>query len=138
MNNIELLNNIYNNAYMLCIDINNIIVKVNNEKLEKILNNELEEYLNIIKETKDVFKKYGKQEKLNNSYKILNNKIVNELKLLKDKNIAKLVIEKTNTNIIDIIENINKYSDSDVEIITLGNKLKATLEKNLNELKKYL
>ncbi len=138
MNNIELLNNIYNNAYMLCIDINNIIVKVNNEKLEKILNNELEEYLNIIKETKDVFKKYGKQEKLNNSYKILNNKIINELKVLKDKNIAKLVIEKTNTNIIDIIENINKYSDSDVEIITLGNKLKATLEKNLNELKKYL
>lgn len=138
---VEFLQFIYKNAEMGVIGIDNIIGKVTEEKFEKVLQGERNEYENICTEAEDVLKKYGKQNEEVSAITKVSTKVMSEMSMLKDdsvKNIAKLMIEGTNKGIIEITEKINAYDNSDAEIVVLANKLKVTLEKNIDELKKYL
>lgn len=138
---VEFLQFIYKNAEMGVIGIDNIIGKVTEEKFEKVLQGERNEYENICTEAEDVLKKYGKQNEEVSAIAKVSTKVMSEMSMLKDdsvKNIAKLMIEGTNKGIIEITEKINAYDNSDAEIVVLANKLKVTLEKNIDELKKYL
>ncbi len=138
---VEFLDFIYKNSEMGVIGINQIITKVKNEKFEKLLSKEKEEYQNICKEAEDILKKYGKQKEENGLMAKVSSAIMSEVGILKDdsiENIAKMMVEGTNKGIIAITEKINAYNNSDAEIVVLANKLKNTLEKNIEELKKYL
>ena len=138
---VEYLNYIYKNAEMGVIGINDIITKVKNEKFEKLLTKEKEEYQEICKEVCDVLKKYGKQNEEIGTMAKMSTKMMTEMSLMKDNSdqtIAKMMIEGSNKGIIEITEKINAYNNIDAEIVVLANKLKATLEKNIDELKKYL
>ncbi len=138
---IEFLNYISKNSEKIVLDIDSIITKVNNEKLERLLKNSRDEYLQTEKEAEDILKKYGADcEKVGMMTKV-STKVMSEVSLLKDtndKNITKLIVENINKKIIEITEKINSYNNNDAEIVVLAGKLKATLEKNLDDLKKYL
>ena len=138
---IEFLNYISKNSEKIVLDIDSIITKVNNEKLERLFKNSRDEYLQIEKEAEDILKKYGADfEKVGMMTKV-STKVMSEVSLLKDtndKNITKLIVENINKKIIEITEKINSYNNNDAEIVVLAGKLKATLEKNLDDLKKYL
>ena len=123
------------------IGIDNIITKVKDEKFEKKLKEQKCEYENICKEAKDILKKYGKENEEVGMVAKISTTIMSEMSLLKENTtqcIAKMMIEGTNKGIIEIVEKINSYNNSDAEIVVLANKLKSTLEKNIEELKKYL
>ena len=86
-------------------------------------------------------KKYGKHSEDIGMMAKVSSKVMSEMELMKDdsdKTIAKMMMEGTNKGIIEITEKINAYNNSDAEIVVLANKLKATLEKNIEDLKKYL
>lgn len=138
---VEFLNYIYKNAEMGVIGIDNIITKVKDENLEKILKIQRNEYNNICTEEEDILKKYGKQNEEVGTMAKVSTKVMSEMMLLKENNvqtIAKMMIEGTNKGIIEIVEKINAYNNSDAEIVVLATKLKNTLEKNIEDLKKYL
>ena len=138
---VELLKYIYKNAEMGIIGIDDIITKVKNEQFENLLNSQKEEYKSICKETEDILKKYGKQNEEVGKVAKISSKVMSEVSMLKDdsiNNIAKLMIEGTNKGIIDITEKINSYDNEDAEIVVLATRLKSFLEKNIDELKKYL
>ncbi|MBQ7031803.1 MAG: hypothetical protein IJN13_05535 [Bacilli bacterium] len=138
---VELLQYIYKNAEMGVIGIDNIITKVQDEKFEELLNNQKNEYVNICTETENILKKYGKQNEEVGVVAKVSTKVMSEMTLLKEnttQSIAKMMVEGTNKGIIEIVEKINAYSNSDAEITVLANKLKNTLEKNIDDLKKYL
>ncbi len=138
---VEFLNYIYKNSEMGVIGIDDIIAKVSNEKFAKILNNQREEYLEITKEAEDILKKYGKQNEEIGAMAKMGTKMMAEMNLMKDNSdqtIAKMMMEGSNKGIIEITEKINAYKNIDAEIVVLANKLKATLEKNIEEIKKYL
>ena len=66
---------------------------------------------------------------------------MSEMSLLKDNtinNIAKLMVEGTTKGVVEIIEKLNAYNNTDVEITVLADRLKSMLENNIDELKKYL
>ena len=138
---VEFLNYIYKNAEMGVIGIDNIITKVQDEKFEELLNNQKNEYVNICTETENILKKYGKQNEEVGVVAKVSTKVMSEMSLLKEnstQSIAKMMVEGTNKGIVEIVEKINAYSNSDAEITVLANKLKNTLEKNIDDLKKYL
>ena len=138
---VEFLNFIYKNAEMGIIGIDDIITKVKDESLEKLLKSQRNEYDNICTETENVLKKYGKQNEEIGLMAKVSTKVMSELSMLKEntsQSIAKMMVEGTNKGIIEIQEKINAYNNSDAEIVVLANKLKNTLEKNIEELKKYL
>ena len=138
---VEFLNYIYKNAEMGVIGINDVIGKVSNEKFEKLLNSEKDEYSEICKEALDILKKYGKQNEEVGTMAKMSSKMMAEMSLMKDDSdntVAKMMLEGSNKGIIEISEKINAYQCDDAEILVLANKLKATLEKNIDDLKKYL
>ncbi len=138
---VEYLNYIYKNAEMGVVGIDDVIVKANDEKFEKLLKKEREEYLEIAREAEDILKKYGKQNEEVGAMVKISSKMMSEMKLLKDNStqtIAKMMMEGTNKGIIEITEKINAYNNTDAEIVVLAGKLKSTLEKNIEELKKFL
>lgn len=138
---VELLQYIYKNAEMGKIGIDNIITKVQDEKFEELLNNQKNEYVNICTEAENILKKYGKQNEEVGMVAKVSTKVMSEMSLLKEnstQSIAKMMVEGTNKGIVEIVEKINAYSNSDAEITVLANKLKNTLEKNIDDLKKYL
>lgn len=138
---VEFLNYIYKNAEMGIIGIDNIITKVKDEKFEKVLNEQKDEYDRICTEAENILKKYGKQNEEVGTMAKISTTIMSEMTLLKEnttQTIAKMMVEGTNKGIIEITEKINAYNNSDAEIVVLANRLKSTLEKNVEELKKYL
>ena len=138
---VEFLQFIYKNAEMGVIGIDNIVTKVKDEKFEKVLKNQREEYNNICREAENILKKYGKQNEEIGTMAKVSSALMSEMSLLKDdsnQNIAKMMIEGTNKGIIEITEKLNAYNGSDAEIVVLATKLKNTEEKNIEELKKYL
>lgn len=140
-NEVEFLKLIYKNAEMGIVGIKNIITKVNDEELEKVLIKEKEEYLSICKEAESILKKYGKKDEEISMMAKISTKVMSEMSLLKDnssKNIAKMMLEGTNKGIIEITEKLNNYDNTDEEIVKLANKLKEIEENNIEELKKYL
>ncbi len=138
---VEFLNYIYKNAKMGIIGVDAIISKVSEEKFEKVLKEQRNEYDKVCNEAEDILKKYGKQNEEVGILAKISTNVMSEMSMLKDdstKNIAKLMVEGTNKGIIEITEKINAYNNSDAEIIVLANRLKSILEKNIDELKKYL
>ncbi len=138
---VEFLNYIYKNAEMGVVGIDDVITKAEEEKFLKLLKNEREEYQTISKEAKDILKKYGKNNEELGMMAKMGSKMMSEVKMLKDSSdqtIAKMMMEGTNKGVIEITEKLNAYKIEDAEIIVLANKLKTTLEKNIDELKKFL
>jgi hypothetical protein len=137
----EFLNYIYKNAEMGLIGIDDVIKKVEDNSLLKVLEKERKQYKEILKEAKVLLNRYGKCEEEINIMAKLGSKIMSEMVLLKDhskETIAKMMIEGTNKGIIAIVEKINGYNNNDASIVVLANKFKNTLEMNMDELKKYL
>jgi len=138
---VEFLQFIYKNAEMGIIGIQDIITKVQDEKLENVLNSQKEEYNTICNEAQDILKKYGKQNEEVGMMAKVSTKVMSEMTLLKENTtqvIAKMMVEGTNKGITQITEKINAYNNSDAEIVVLANRFKSMLEKNVEELKKYL
>jgi len=138
---VEFLNYIYKNAEMGIIGIDNIISKVKDEKFEKLLNNQKEEYNNICKDAESILKKYGKKNEEVGTMAKISTTLMSEMSMLKDdsiNNIAKMMVEGTNKGIIEITEKLNAYNNTDAEIVVLANKLKSLEESSIEDLKKYL
>jgi len=140
--NIEFLNYIYQNAEMGLVGIDQIIERVSDEDLEHLILEQRAEYAHIMEEAKEIYKKYGKDEKELSKLTKLSSNIMTEMMLLAKKGetkvIAKMMIEGSNKGIIAITEKLNHYEESDSEIKELAKKLLATEQHNLDELKKYL
>lgn len=139
--NIDFLNYIYQNARMGIVGIENIEEKITNIDLKKIIKEQLNDYEAICDEVVKIFVKYNKKEKDINSLAKINTYLSSNFNLIgKDPNqeIAKLMIKGSNTGIIEINENLNKYKEVDEKIIKIAKKLLKIEEKNLEELKPYL
>ena len=140
-NHIEFLDYIYKNAKMGITGIKDILPKVEDKELEKVLNEQLKDYENVCQKAVDILKKYGKdQPELNKMTKISSYMMV-QMKTIKDSsvsNLAKMMIEGSNKGIIEISEKINNFKENDEEITNLAEELLNIEQTNLDNLKKFL
>ncbi len=139
--NIEFLNYIYQNAHMGVIGIEHIENNIEDEKLKNVIMKQKDEYQNLCNNVVKMFVRFDKMEKDINAFAKIGSYMSAKMNLMKDSsasNIAKMMIEGSNKGIIEITEKINAYPDSDPEIINLANRLLATENVNVEELKPFL
>ena len=139
--NVEFLNYIYQNAEMGVKGIAQIIERVDNASLRNLMEEQKVEYEAIMNKASEIYKKYGKDEQELSTLTKVSSTIMTEMMMLtkhEDNKIAKMMIEGSNKGIIEITEKLNHFKNSDEEIKTLAEKLLATEQHNLDELKKYL
>lgn len=139
--NIKFLNYIYQNAQMGVVGIDDISSKIDDEKLEKIIKEQRDDYEKVMEDTLIIFKKYGKEKTDISAMAKVSSFMMSKMKLVKDSStssIAKMMIEGSNKGIIEITEKLNNYQDKDQEIVDLANELLEIEQKNLEELKQFL
>ena len=140
-NDIEFLNYIYQNAHMGVIGIEHIENNIKDDKLRNLILNQKDDYQIICDECMRIFKEYHHEEKDISSLAKIGSYMSAKFNLLMDdssSNIAKMMIEGSNKGIIEITEKIHAYVGKNKELINLANKLLATENVNLEELKKFL
>lgn len=139
---VEFLDYIYQNAEMDVVGINHIIDRISNADLESLILEQRDEYEAIMDEAREIYKKYGKDEKELSKLTKLSSNIMSEMMMLakkgEDNSIVKMMIEGSNKGIIEITEKLNNLKTNDEEIKALAEKLLATEQHNLDEMKKYL
>ena len=139
---IEFLDYIYQNAEMGVNGINQIVDRVDDIELANLMEEQKEEYENILDNAREIYKKYGKDEKELGKVTKVSSYIMTEMMMItkkgEDNAIAKMMIEGSNKGIIEITEKLNHFENCDEEIKELAEKLLATEQHNLDELKKYL
>lgn len=141
MENTDFLNYIYQNAQMGVVGINDITSAIEDEKLTKVIEEQLQDYQDIMKECLEIFKKYGQEKEDIGTMAKVSSYMMSKMKLMKDSstnNITKMMIEGSNKGIIEITEKLNNYNGNDEEIKDLAQKLLDTEQKNLDNLKEFL
>ena len=138
---IDFLQCIYKNAEMGIIGIDNVINKVKDDKLKEFLKKERNEYDRICEEARLMLKKAEKPLETIGLMSKMSTKMMTDMILFREDRgeiVVKMMLEGTNKGIIEIVEKINAYNNSDSKIMNLAKKLKKILENNIEELKKFL
>lgn len=142
--NIELLEYIYKNAEMGVYTMTELLkdLKEKENKIKPVVEKELKEYEKYLKLSKKHLKKYDVS--LNKNGMMA--KMMSSMGIKKETNsdnsdaaIAHMIIEGATMGVVDIESKIKNYKGTaDKKIINLGKDYLATLECQIEELKKYL
>lgn len=139
--NEELLSYIYQNAEMGLSTIPVLIQKSNDVKLIHALNDQLNEYENIVKEVKKIADSFGYQTKELGTLPKISSYIMSSMSAITDSStthLAQMMIEGNTKGIIEITRKLEEYYDADEKILSLGKRLLATEESNSKQMKLYL
>ncbi len=142
--NAEILEYIYQNAKMGAENLTSLIKILNekNNKIKKIIEEELKEYENFIKDSEKLLKKYEATPKEKGVIANVMAYMEMKVELLKDNSdakIADMLIKGFTMGKIDIEKKVNRYSkNAEPEIIKLAKKLAKFNNENIELLKKYL
>lgn len=137
----DFLNTIYKTSEMGIVGIDDVIDKASKEDFRNILNEQREDYNEILQDAIRLYTAYGMEEKELNALVKMNSKVMSEMKLMtnnSDETIAKMMMEGTNKGIIKINKTMNENPDADEEAIKLAKKLLKIMEHNIEDLKIYL
>lgn len=138
---IDALNKIYKVVDMGIIGIEEVIKKVEDSCLEKLMLDQKKEYVVIKRDVKNLLDDYEENPKKISPVARISNDIYTNMKLLTNENdqeIAKMMLEGTNKGIVEImgLKNENKFKNE--KIMPIIEQLLKVLEYNERELKKYL
>lgn len=140
-NNLDFLNFISKNSEMGFTAINDLIEAIKDEEFKTIIKKQKEKYEEIYNEASELMDKYDKEPKGANSMEKFTSYIMIKMNLLTDKStnhIAEMMIKGSNMGIIDIRKKLNSFDDIDKKVNHLGEKLIATEENNIEQLKPFL
>ena len=138
---LELINNIYKIADMGIIGIDNVLTKIQNNALEKIFIDERREYNLIRIDAIKIIGDYEEKPKGISKMAEVSSTIMTEMELRRkcdDNQITKMMLEGTYKGIIELTSILNKGTIKNSKITDLAQKLLATMEHNMQDLKKYL
>ena len=138
---IEVLNKIKTIVDMGVINIDEVLDKVSDACLEKIMIDEKKEYLCLKSDITDLLNDYDEKGSNVGIVTRISNDIYTNMKIKgkdNDKEIAKMMVEGTNKGILEVTSLINEKKYKNNKISKVLNKLLKTLESNIIDLKKYL
>ncbi|MGM9875351.1 MAG: hypothetical protein ACI32H_05465 [Bacilli bacterium] len=142
--NIELLNFVYENAEMGVHTLNNLsdILRNKDNKIKGLIEDELKEYNNFLKESEKLLKKNKLEPKKTNLMGKISSKMGIAMETMKDNSdpaIASMVIEGLTMGIVEMetkIENYKKIVDK--KILKLSNKFVKFQEEEIEKLKTFM
>ena len=142
--NMELLNFVYENAEMGVHTLNNLsdILRNKDNKIKSLIEDELKEYNNFLKESEKLLKKNKLEPKKTNLMAKFSSKMGIAMETMKDNSdpaIASMVIEGLTMGIVEMetkIENYKKIVDK--KILKLSNKFVKFQEEEIEKLKTFM
>lgn len=142
--NMELLNFVYENAEMGVHTLNNLSDMLRNKdnKIKGLIEDELKEYNNFLKESEKLLKKNKLEPKKTNLMAKFSSKMGIAMETMKDNSdpaIASMVIEGLTMGIVEMetkIENYKKIVDK--KILKLSNKFVKFQEEEIEKLKTFM
>lgn len=142
--NMELLNFVYENAEMGVHTLNNLsdILRNKDNKIKGLIEDELKEYNNFLKESEKLLKKNKLEPKKTNLMDKFSSKMGIAMETMKDNSdpaIASMVIEGLTMGIVEMqtkIENYKKIVDK--KILKLSNKFVKFQEEEIEKLKTFM
>lgn len=142
--NMELLNFVYENAEMGVHTLNNLsdILRNKDNKIKGLIEDELKEYNNFLKESEKLLKKNKLEPKKTNLMAKFSSKMGIAMETMKDNSdpaIASMVIEGLTMGIVEMetkIENYKKIVDK--KILKLSNKFIKFQEEEIEKLKTFM
>ena len=142
--NMELLNFVYENAEMGVHTLNNLsdILRNKDNKIKSLIEDELKEYNNFLKESEKLLKKNKLEPKKINLMAKISSKMgiaMETMKYNSDPAIASMVIEGLTMGIVEMetkIENYKKIVDK--KILKLSNKFVKFQEEEIEKLKTFM
>ena len=142
--NMELLNHVHENAEMGLHSLNNLkeALKNKDNKIKGLLDDEIKEYNNFLKETEKLLKKNKIEPKKTNLMSKLSSKMGITMETLKDNSdaaIASMIIEGITMGIVNMqtkIENYKKVVDK--KILKLSTKFLKFQEEEIEKLKTFM
>lgn len=137
--NIDFLNDIYQNAEMGIIGIDDVLYKVKNEKLKNELQREKKVFQKITKKCTKLLNSYKCKPKKISFMTKMSSEFYSEMKLMKenvDDIILKMMIEGSFKSVGILTTKLMEYDTAEKEIKLLGDKLLKLINDNIECLKK--
>ncbi len=123
------------------IGIDNVLTKINDHTLTKVFIDERKEYNLIRIDAIKLLNEYEEKPKGINKMVEVSSNIMTDMELLKDgsdNQITKMMLQGSNKGIIELTSLLNKGPVKNEKVNALADQLLATLEHNIQDLKKYL
>lgn len=142
--NMELLNFVYENAEMGVHTLNNLsdIFRKKDNKIKGLIEDELKEYNNFLKESEKLLKKNKLGYKKTNLMSKISSKMGIAMETMKDNSdpaIASMVIEGLTMGIVEMETKIESYKKIvDKKILKLSNKFLKFQEEEIEKLKTFM
>lgn len=139
--NQKLLTRLYQDTKIGSLGTANVQNKCTNEKFKQLLFNQKEQYDALSKECEKIALEYGIKLTDNNFLKKMRQKVMINFSLFfddTDRHIAEMMITGTVMGVIDCIKALYDLKKADETILKLGEKVRATQEKYVEDLKAYL
>ena len=142
--NMELLNFVYENAEMGVHTLNNLsdILRNKDNKIKSLIEDELKEYNNFLKESEKLLKKNKLEPKKINLMAKISSKMGIAMETMKDNSdpaIASMVIEGLTMGIVEMETKIESYKKIvDKKILKLSNKFLKFQEEEIEKLKTFM
>lgn len=142
--NMELLNFVYENAEMGVHTLNNLsdILRKKDNKIKGLIEGELKEYNNFLKESEKLLKKNKLEHKKTNLMSKISSKMGIAMETMKDNSdpaIASMVIEGLTMGIVEMETKIESYKKIvDKKILKLSNKFLKFQEEEIEKLKTFM
>lgn len=142
--NMELLNFVYENAEMGVHTLNNLsnILRKKDNKIKGLIEDELKEYNNFLKESEKLLKKNKLEHKKTNLMSKISSKMGIAMETMKDNSdpaIASMVIEGLTIGIVEMETKIESYKKIvDKKILKLSNKFLKFQEEEIEKLKTFM
>ena len=142
--NMELLNFVYENAEMGVHKLNNLsdILRKKDNKIKGLIEDELKEYNNFLKESEKLLKKNKLGYKKTNLMSKISSKMGIAMETMKDNSdpaIASMVIEGLTIGIVEMETKIESYKKIvDKKILKLSNKFLKFQEEEIEKLKTFM
>ena len=142
--NMELLNFVYENAEMGVHTLNNLsdILRKKDNKIKGLIEDELKEYNNFLKESEKLLKKNKLGYKKTNLMSKISSKMGIAMESMKDNSdpaIASMVIEGLTMGIVEMETKIESYKKIvDKKILKLSNKFLKFQEEEIEKLKTFM
>lgn len=142
--NTEFLEYMYQNIKMGVFSLTKLLSSINDteNKIKKLISEELKEYEKYYKEVKKLIKKTKVEAKNNNLLAKVSATVGIKMDMLKDNSdssIARMLTQGLTMGVVDITSKIDNYNDSlDKSILKLGKQYKKFQQEEIERLKKYL
>lgn len=138
--NIDALNDIYQNAEMGIVGINDVLYKIKNDKLKKELEKVKKDFGKILRRCEKLLKDYKCKPKKINFMAKMSSEFYSEMKLTKENSddiIIKMMIEGSYKSVGILTTKLMEFDSVDMDVKSLAEKLLDLINDNISRLKKF-